>query len=477
MRQILHIDMNSYFATVEQQANPRLREKPIAVLGSTTKRSIIVAASIEAKRQGVKTAMRIEEAMEKCPGLILVSGEPRKYSWVTKQFVRIFEDYTDKVEIFSIDECFLDVTGTAHLYFSSEAKHNREVGSSRLRSNNNFDGAINIAMEIKKRIREEIGSWISCSVGVSYNKFLAKTGSDLQKPDGLVVIKPNPVVIPANLLNCHFDRVERAEKSPVLKREKDLSTSLEMTKNNNMLSGSDGMFRTVDEVLLNLPLSEYCGIGRRILKRLNLLDIYTTQDLRNFSNIALNKEFGIATGQKLKRMAYGLDNSQVLSWHDQAPAKSFSCSRTMNRDIVKTREIEKQILFLLEKVAKKMRDDGYFGREAGLWLRFKDFSGVSKTRKIGKWTNDGMEMNGTCLKILKQIKVVSPVRAIGVYIGDVQLAKNVSQSMMPEDKLNEKILQAMDAVNNRFGEDVLTRATLAGTKLKEVVSGMGRKKF
>jgi nucleotidyltransferase/DNA polymerase involved in DNA repair len=149
----------------------------------------------------------------------------------------------------------------------------------------------------------------------------------------------------------------------------------------------------------------------------------------------------------------------------------------MNKDVFRKSDIDKQILFLLEKVAKKMRDEGYWGKEVGLWLRFKDFTGVGKSARIGKWTCDSLEMNEEALKILKTINIKTPVRAIGVYVGQVQLSQNVPQSMMPEDKMNEKILAAMDAVNNRFGDDVVTRARLAGTKLKEVVSGMGRDKF
>jgi len=403
VRQILHIDMNSYFATVEQQANPKLRGKPVAVLGSKAKRSIIVAASVEAKRSGVKTGTRIEEAPKLCPDIVFVHGEPRKYSYVTKKFIEIFENYTDKVEIFSIDEAFLDVTKTSKLY----------------------GGAENIAKTIKQRIKDEIGQYITCSVGISYNKFLAKTGSDLMKPDGLVIITPE----------------------------------------------------NVDEVLLALPLSEFCGIGRQIHQHLGALGVHTTEDLRKITNIALNREFGIATGEKLKRMAHGMDSAPVVSWHDRADAKSYSHSRTMNMDIVNRDEIRRHILLLSEKVATHMRKDGMMAGEVGLWLRFRDFTGTGKSMKISHWTHDGLEIAESAERIMEKLDIRLAVRAIGVYAGRVQRATNVPTSLIPSDIVNDKILAAMDAVNNRYGESVVTRARLTGVKIKEIVSGMGRDKF
>jgi len=423
--------MNSYFATVEQQANPKLRGKPVAVLGSKARRSIIVASSIEAKKLGVKTAQPLHEALELCPNLTIVHGEPRKYSHVTKCFISIFEDYTDMVEIFSIDEAFLDITKTAHLFskkYSTKqvilARPESDPGQARMTAQEDL-GAIVIAREIKRRIREEIGSWISCSVGISSNKFLAKTGSNLEKSDGLVILN-------------------------------------EQNK---------------DAVLLGLPLKDFCGIGHRISARLETLGITSTKNLRNYPDILLKKEFGIITSRKLKKMAFGIDSSPVISWRERQPARSFSCSRTLNKDVTDVQEIKKQILFLFEQVAKKLRDDGYWAKEVGLWFRFKDFSGTGKSVRVGYWTCDGMDFYKHSLKILRQLNFGQPVRAIGVYAGKVQLNKNVSRSLLEEDKENEKILSAMDKVNNRYGEDVVTRASLSGRKLKEIVSGMGRDKF
>ncbi|MCX6811656.1 MAG: DNA polymerase IV [Candidatus Berkelbacteria bacterium] len=168
-RIIAHIDMNSYFATVEQQARPSLRGKPIGVSGKNDSRSIVAAASIEAKKRGVKTAMSIPMARRLCPEIIIVPGDPSKYEFVTKKFIKIFINYTPEVEIFSVDEAFLDLS---HL---------------------NYQEAGKVAQKIKQRIKQEIGEWITCSVGIGPNKMVAKLASDKQKPDGLIIVRPKEV--------------------------------------------------------------------------------------------------------------------------------------------------------------------------------------------------------------------------------------------------------------------------------------------
>lgn len=167
-RIILHIDMNAFFASVEQQSNPALQGKPVAVIGAA-KRTIITTCSYEARAFGVKTGMNSWEARQKCPHLIFVVGNNRKYSYTSKQIIGIMREYTPMVEVFSIDEAFLDVTGSLSLFGSPE----------------------NIAGLIKERIRERFG--LTCSIGIAPNKLLAKLASDMQKPDGLTVIEPEKV--------------------------------------------------------------------------------------------------------------------------------------------------------------------------------------------------------------------------------------------------------------------------------------------
>jgi DNA polymerase-4 len=162
----MHIDMNAFFAAVEQQSNPALRGKPVAVTGRE-KRTVILTASYQAREQGIKTGMRVDEALRACPELIIVPANNRLYTHVSSGVIDIFNDYTPSVEVFSIDEAFLDVSGSLKM----------------------FGGAQRIAYLIKSRIKVRFG--ITCSVGIAANKLLAKLASGMQKPDGLTTIDPS----------------------------------------------------------------------------------------------------------------------------------------------------------------------------------------------------------------------------------------------------------------------------------------------
>lgn len=168
MKTIMHVDMNAFFAAVEQQSNPALRGRPIAVTGSE-KRSIILTASYEARSFGVKTGMTRFEAVGCCPQLVLVPANNRLYTDVSRQIMALFHDYTPLVEVFSIDEAFLDLSGSLRL----------------------FGGAERIAYLIKARIKARFG--ITCSIGLAPNKLLAKLASEQHKPDGLTIFRAEQV--------------------------------------------------------------------------------------------------------------------------------------------------------------------------------------------------------------------------------------------------------------------------------------------
>lgn len=165
---ILHIDMNSYFASVEQQANPFLRGKPVGVCAYLSPHGCIIASSKEAKAKGIKTGCTVAEAKSLDPEVILVENEPAKYRSTTERIFKIFGEYTDRLEPYSIDEAFLDLTGWAK----------------------NFKEAEKIGQELNSRIKNEVGEWLNSSTGVSWTKFLAKFSSDIAPKGGLLVITP-----------------------------------------------------------------------------------------------------------------------------------------------------------------------------------------------------------------------------------------------------------------------------------------------
>jgi DNA polymerase-4 len=164
---ILHVDLNSCFATIEQQANPLLRGKPMVVAAYNSPNGCVVAPSIEAKRYGIKTGMTVRDARLLYPKIVVRTPDPEKYRAVHLMFRRIFRDYSPAVTPKSIDEAVIDLTDTLTLFKGS---------------------ILDIGRQIKKQFREEIGEWMVCSIGVGTNRFLAKLAASLHKPDGLDVI-------------------------------------------------------------------------------------------------------------------------------------------------------------------------------------------------------------------------------------------------------------------------------------------------
>lgn len=168
-RIILHIDMNSYFASVEQQANPFLRGRSVGVCAYLSPGGTIIASSTEAKARGIKTGTRVSEAQELDPEVVLIENEPAKYRSTTEKIFGIFKEYTDKVEPYSIDEAFLDLSGWVA----------------------GFDEAEKLAQKIQARIKGEVGEWLNASVGISWTKFLAKFAGDIAPKRSVLVIRDN----------------------------------------------------------------------------------------------------------------------------------------------------------------------------------------------------------------------------------------------------------------------------------------------
>ncbi|MDA8430173.1 MAG: DNA polymerase IV [Geobacteraceae bacterium] len=381
-RTILHIDMNAFFASVEQSANPDLRGKPIAVVGGHG-RTVITTSSYEARAKGVKTGMAVWEGKRSCPELIIVVGDNRKYTHTSTKINEIFRDYTPEVEAFSIDESWLDVT------------HSLSI----------FGSAVNIAYQIKARIRHSFG--ITCSIGIAPNKLLAKLASDMQKPDGLTIIEPQDVA----------------------------------------------------RVLESLPIKELCGIGRKMERHLNLMSLYTCGELGRCDEARLTRRFGVS-GRRLKEMGQGIDNSPVIQFGQEEDVKSVGHSSTLERDIDDPAEIRRFLLRLSEMVGSRARRYNVSGRTIHLYVRYADFfSSWGKQTTLKKYINQSDEIYKAALSILDTVELEQPVRLLGITLSN--LKHQAEQLPLFEDERKKLFAtQAMDKINDRFGGRVVTYGSL-----------------
>jgi len=289
MPTILHLDMNSYFATVEQQANPYLRGKPVGIIKAAG-RGCVIAASIEAKKFKVKTGVTVWEAKKLCPQIIFVPSDMDKYFAVTRGLMRIISDYSPTVEIFSIDEMFVDISDTQNLFAG---------------------GALAIALEMKQRVKYQLGEWLKCSVGISYTKLLAKLASEMDKPDGLT-------------------------------------------------------FLTTDDYLektANLSVDMVCGIGyaRTI--------ILQSMGIRTLGEARLRQ-----LPRDIANLVWLRNNDQLITINQLDPAKSVSRTYTTFSNLNSQASILKLIRNLVEEVSAKLREINMVGRTFtlsldGFWAR------------------------------------------------------------------------------------------------------------
>lgn len=377
--------MNSYFATVEQQANPLLRGRPIAVSGRPTIHSVVAAASVEAKKFGVRSGMSTFEAKRLCPHLVFIPGDPVKYISTTAKLFNIFSSYSPIIEVFSIDEVFLEIPPPG----------------------NTLERAVIIASEIKKRIKDDVGDHLTCSIGIAANKFLAKLASEKKKPDGLTMV----------------------------------------TKDNR------------DEILLSSKLDDFCGIGRRVLSHLNALGIYNVAQLRKMPVEMLTAVFGNARGNQLHDMAWGIDTTPLTPESDREAAKSYSHNLTLPKETGDQKYVWATLLRLCERVGRRMRRDHVFGKSVHVFTRSSTFDGVGGQKIMDFYTNDGVTIFECARYQIMQDQLSDTVRSIGVGVGNVRSQNLVNATLLPEIKRKEDLVLSMDLVNDRFGENTVFLAS------------------
>ncbi len=427
-RIIMHIDMNSYFASCEQQDNLPWRGRPLGVcehLGG-----IIIAPSVEAKRWGVKTGMPVWEAKKLCPQIILTITNPDRYRYYTAKFLQVFEDYAEDIERYSIDEAFLDVTKVCNVRIKNYESLLRQGfgGQARIKEEqwscaDPFVEAERIAKEIKVRMKTEVGDYLRCSVGIGWSKLIAKIGSDMQKPDGLTILRPE-------------------DKSLLYKK---------------------------------LSLTDIPGIGTRQAKRLMGHGIRTLQDLRDCPRETLVRWFGIL-GHHLWSMGQ-LEGLWCENFTQATPLKSVGHMYTIAKEFRHVPKIGEQALYRLsEMVAKRLRGLGMGATALFAHVADKDHNFFGGTRQLGTPTSTGQEIFIAARHaVVRDLAGIWPalVNRVGVTAFGLR-PMCVQQSLFPAVNKRHKLDVALDMVNKKYAKDewlearrhskqVLERAALGST--------------
>ncbi|MBI4037761.1 hypothetical protein HY382_01795 [Candidatus Curtissbacteria bacterium] len=401
-RIILHVDLNSFFATAEQQANPKLRGKPVGIIKATG-RTCLIATSVEAKKLGIKTGMSVHEAKKNYAKIILVPADFDKYEDITFRFINICKTYSPVCEVFSLDECFIDITESERL----------------------FGGFLNIAFEIKERLRSEVGEWMSCSIGISHNRLLAKLGGSLVKYDGLIYIDKKSV----------FEVLDKCELTGVL------------------------------------------GLGHGLGRHLGTLGIDNFPKLRNCPLPYLISNFGPFWGPHLYNLARGIDGSPVNSFHSLADAKSVGRTYTTHRNLYKKEEIERLIRNLCEEAAAKARRMKMAGRYVGIALRGAE-NHFWRHITLKHYLDDGRDLFDICLRLTETWRG-EYVRFCGITLSMLTKKEYLPTPLLSSDLRREKLIDAMDKVNLVWGDYAVYPAQLLGTNIirPEVNGYFGDKTF
>lgn len=386
-RTILHCDLNSFFASVELLSHPELKKMPVAVSGNPENRhGIILAKNEPAKKAGVKTAETIWQAKSKCPDLILLPPHHELYSKYSKKVNEIYLRYTNLVEPFGIDESWLDVTNSRLLFGDGKT----------------------IADEIRKTVKEELG--LTVSVGVSFNKVLAKLGSDFKKPDGTTVI----------------------------------------SKEN------------FKEFVWPMKVSELLYVGRSSLKKLNSFGIKTIGDLANADKNMITEYFG-KNGQMLYEYANGIDNSPVSDYNAQSPVKSIGNGKTFSSDLTCEDEVREGVMFLSEMVSSRLIKKGLKAGCVQVVVKYKDFETVSRQAISDTPVFSSVMLYNTSMRIILEAKLLKkPIRAITITALSLSDAcDNVQLSIFDDDtktKNKERLAKTIDKLNNKYGEGHVSSA-------------------
>jgi DNA polymerase-4 len=381
---ILHIDMDAFYASVEQQDDPRLKNKCV-IVGGTSNRGVVSAASYEARQFGIHSAMPIYQAKQKCPHGIFVPPRMGRYKEVSQKVMALLRDFSPLVEPVSIDEAYMDITGCKRLFGEPQET----------------------AWEIKRQIKETVR--LTCSIGVAPNKFLAKIASDLEKPDGLTLIRPDKV----------------------------------------------------SEFIDSLPIKKVPGVGKKMHRQLELLSIRTLGDVQRLPEKTLIKHLG-KFGQRLRALSSGTDHSPVSP---HASHKSISSERTLAADTRDTKLLKRYLLRQAEAVAKQLRKAGVRAKTITIKIKDADFKQVTRRTTIAIPTQSSKTIYRHAERLMNNFKITKKIRLIGVGTSGFSSVTASLQMGLFENNAEtkdewEKVDKTLDSISKKFGKDIIGRATL-----------------
>ncbi len=400
----LHVDINSYFATLLQQENPALRGRPVGVLKEMG-RTCVIAASKEAKTYGVKTGCSRSEAERLAQGIVFVAAPFDRCLAATKRLVQIFNSLVPNVEVFSLDEAFLDLRDCVRIYPDPHR----------------------LGREIQRRVKAELGDWVTCNVGLGPNRFLAKMSGEIA-PKGSVS---------------------------------------EINEQNR------------DEILASVSFDDVCGIGPRLGRRLNRLGANNPYLIRLIPNDDLEREFGPFWSVELRKMSLGQEPAHLERVDDVQPMKSVSRSTT-GYQLCQDEDAIKRVLYnLMEEVTYKTRRLGMSGRYAAIGLSGDDQSWFrhQTLKRYIRHTSDLFDLLYHQFYLSWQRSF--PVIRYWVSLGMLKAETDTPQSWFPQWERNERLSQAMDQISDKYGLFTLRSGVLASQLIirPEVTGYLGDKQY
>ncbi|HUG16546.1 MAG TPA: DNA polymerase IV [Thermomicrobiales bacterium] len=380
-RWVIHADLDAFFAAAETLRRPELAGKPVIVGGSPQSRGVVAAASYEARAHGVRSAMPVAQAVRLCPNAVIVRPDGDWYQHLSRRFRDILAEYSPLVEVVSIDEAFLDASGSERL----------------------FGGAVELARSLKTRVRRELG--LAVSLGVASNKLVAKIASDLDKPDGLRVVR-------------HGD--EAATFAP-------------------------------------LPVERLPGIGAKASAQLRAQGIETLGQLAVAPDVLLRPVAG-GDIERLRRRARGEDSRPVTSERD--PRKSLGHEHTFAHDLTGMPDLSAALYRLCEATGADLRRCQLYGTTVTLKLRYGDFTTVTRQQALRRPTDAHQELFHLASALLERAlsERHAPVRLLGVRV--TGLTNAARQLGLFDDGLPRLSLlnRAIDRIAERAGEPLLVPA-------------------